>query len=91
MFGKAMISSEIGTGTTFINIGGETGLVVPPSDPDSLRQAMHAMWNRPEQTATMGKHAEQRYWNHFTAEKMTSAYVSLYDEVLGSVAEAKTD
>ena len=28
MFGKPMISSEIGTGTTFVNIGGETGLVV---------------------------------------------------------------
>ena len=40
MYGKPMISSEIGTGTTFINIGNETGLVVPPSDPAALRQAM---------------------------------------------------
>ncbi len=40
MYGKPMISSEIGTGTTFVNIGNETGLVVPPSDPAALRQAM---------------------------------------------------
>ena len=32
MFGKPMISSEIGTGTTYINVHRETGLVVPPSD-----------------------------------------------------------
>ena len=29
MYGKPMISSEIGTGTSYINIDGETGLVVP--------------------------------------------------------------
>ena len=32
MFGKPLISSEIGTGTTYINIDGKTGVVVPPSD-----------------------------------------------------------
>ncbi|MES2901326.1 MAG: glycosyltransferase, partial [Pseudomonadota bacterium] len=30
MYGKPMISSEIGTGTTYINIDGDTGIVVPP-------------------------------------------------------------
>src|SRR5690554_7273157 len=45
MFGKPMISSEIGTGTTYINIDGETGLVVPPSDPAALRAAMHQLWH----------------------------------------------
>jgi glycosyltransferase involved in cell wall biosynthesis len=45
MFGKPMISSEIGTGTSFVNIDGETGLVVPPSDPDALRRAMAYLSN----------------------------------------------
>jgi glycosyltransferase involved in cell wall biosynthesis len=40
MYGKPLISSEIGTGTSFINIANETGLVVQPSDPLALRQAM---------------------------------------------------
>src|SRR5690606_28389959 len=39
MFGKPMISSEIGTGTSYINISGQTGLVVPPSDAAALRAA----------------------------------------------------
>ncbi len=82
MYGKPMISSEIGTGTTFINIGGETGLVVPPSDPIALRQAMQYLWEHPEEAAGMGKRAEARYWQHFTAERMVKSYVDLYGNMV---------
>ena len=78
MYGKPMISSEIGTGTTFINIGGETGLVVPPSDPAALRQAMQYLWTHPEEASEMGRRAEKRYWDHFTADQMVRSYVNLY-------------
>ena len=81
MFGKPMISSEIGTGTTFINIADETGLVVPPSDPVALRQAMTYLWEHPEHAAEMGRNAETRYWKYFTAEDMVSAYAKLYREL----------
>lgn len=83
MYGKPMISSEIGTGTTFINIAEETGLVVPPSDPAALRQAMHYMWCHPDEAAEMGRRAEVRYWQHFTSERMVNAYVKLYRELVG--------
>jgi rhamnosyl/mannosyltransferase len=82
MYGRPMISSEIGTGTTFINIGGETGLVVPPSDPAALRQAMHYLWEHPREAAEMGRRAEARYWQHFTAEQMVKSYVDLYAELV---------
>ena len=81
MFGKPMISSEIGTGTTFINIANETGLVVPPSDPVALRQAMTYLWEHTEQAAEMGRNAEVRYWKYFTAEDMVSGYAKLYREL----------
>jgi len=81
MFGKPMISSEIGTGTTYINISGETGLVVPPGDPVALRQAMRHLWEHPEAKDAMGLAAEQRYWHHFTAQQMVKSYVDLYAEV----------
>ena len=83
MYGKPMISSEIGTGTTFINIGDETGLVVPPSDPVAMRQAMRYLWEHPEQAADMGRRAEARYWEHFTADQMVGDYVKLYRELAG--------
>jgi rhamnosyl/mannosyltransferase len=83
MYGKPMISSEIGTGTTFINIADETGLVVPPSDPAALRQAMQYLWEHPEQAAEMGRRAEERYWKYFTADQMVGDYVKLYHELAG--------
>ncbi|HQU08094.1 MAG TPA: glycosyltransferase family 4 protein [Candidatus Paceibacterota bacterium] len=82
MYGKPMISSEIGTGTTFINIADETGLVVPPSDPLALRQAMRYLWEHPEQAAEMGLRAEERYWQHFTADQMVRSYVDLYGDLV---------
>lgn len=81
MFGKPMISSEIGTGTTFINVGDETGLVIPPSDPVALRQAMNYLWEHPEEATEMGRRAEERYWQYFTAAQMVSSYVALYREL----------
>jgi rhamnosyl/mannosyltransferase len=81
MYGKPMISSEIGTGTTYINIDNETGLVVPPDDPAALGAAMRTLWEKPEQAAEMGRRAEARYWELFTAETMAKNYHALYREL----------
>ncbi|MFI3197445.1 MAG: glycosyltransferase, partial [Methylococcaceae bacterium] len=84
MYGKPLISSEIGTGTTFINIADKTGLVVPPSDPEALKQAMIYLWEHPEQAAEMGKCAEKRYYQFFTADRMVQSYVDLYRDIQDS-------
>jgi len=82
MFGKPMISSEIGTGTSYINIHNKTGLVVPPGDPEKFRAAMQSLWNDPELAGEMGRRAEERYWKLFTAERMALSYMDLYHELL---------
>lgn len=82
MYGKPMISSEIGTGTSYINIHGETGLVVPPSDPLAFRAAMRQLWDNPEQAARMGLKAEARYRQLFTADQMGQRWSELYQELL---------
>ena len=81
MYGKPMISSEIGTGTTYINIDGDTGLVVPPSDPQALGEAMRTLWDNPQMAAEMGKRAEARYWELFSSETMAKNYLDLYEEL----------
>jgi rhamnosyl/mannosyltransferase len=81
MFGKPMISSEIGTGTTYINIDQETGLVVPPSDPAAFREAMRTLWDNPELARAMGARAEARYHQLFTSEQMATGYTELYREL----------
>ncbi len=82
MFSKPMISCEIGTGTTFINVAGETGLVVPPADPAALAQAMRSLWEQPDMAAQMGRRARERFVQLFTADSMVSSYATLYRELL---------
>ncbi|MYN11321.1 glycosyltransferase family 4 protein [Pseudoduganella aquatica] len=81
MYGKPMISSEIGTGTTYINVDQVTGLVVPPSDPQAFGAAMRTLWEQPELAAAMGRRAAERYEELFTAETMAHSYLALYREL----------
>lgn len=84
MYGKPMISSEIGTGTSYINVHNQTGLVVPPSDPLAFREAMRTLWDNPQLAAQMGLQAERRYEQLFTAERMGQQIAVLYRELLAS-------
>ncbi len=86
MYGKPMISSEIGTGTSYINIDGETGLVVPPSHPQAFREAMRTLWTNPQLAAEMGQRAEARYRQLFTADDMGRKWTALYEELLAEKA-----
>lgn len=82
MFGKPLISCEIGTGTTYININQETGLVTPPSDPKALAKAMTWLWTHPEESKEMGQRAGARYHSLFTAKQMAESYFDLYKKLL---------
>jgi rhamnosyl/mannosyltransferase len=82
MYGKPMISSEIGTGTSFINVSGQTGVVVPPDDPEALRRAMDQLWHNHYLAEQLGKAARMRYKRFFTASRMVDAYAALYNHLL---------
>ena len=83
MFGKAMISCEMGTGTSFVNQDGVTGLVVPPADSEALAEAMRRLFEDDALARQFGKAARRRYEELFTAERMAAAYADLYREVVG--------
>ncbi len=87
MYGKPMVSCEIGTGTSYINCHGETGFVVPGSEPVAFREAMRTLWNNPQMAQEMGRKAEQRYWQLFTADKMAQRYVAMYQQLLAGSVE----
>ena len=86
MHGRPLISSEIGTGSSYVNIDGLTGIVVPPDDPVALRAAMHALQTDPVKAAEMGLRARGRFESLFTAQQMGESYVTLYRKVLGRQA-----
>lgn len=86
MFGKPLISCEIGTGTSYINIDNETGLVIPPDNANALRQAMDTLWNNADLATRMGQKAAQRFAQLFTADKMADSYTALYRELIAEAA-----
>jgi glycosyltransferase involved in cell wall biosynthesis len=83
MCGKPMISCEIRTGTSYVNKAGETGLVVPPSDPERLAEAINRLVDSPVEAANWGRSARDRYVRLFTADRMGEAYADMYHQ-LGS-------
>lgn len=82
MYGKPLISAEIGTGTSFINIHNETGVVVERNNPQALQDAMFKLISEPELAKHYGSNAYQRYLNFFTAEHMIEKYSAVYHELL---------
>jgi mannose-1-phosphate guanylyltransferase/mannose-6-phosphate isomerase len=86
MFGKPMISSEIGTGTSYINVDGETGIVVPPGNPRALGDAMLRLHLDPVLRERMGRAARRRFEDRFTAERMGAMYAGEYRDLLDKAA-----
>ncbi|MGJ4953875.1 glycosyltransferase [Bradyrhizobium sp. HKCCYLS20291] len=84
LYGKPMISTEIGTGTSYVNIADLTGLVVPPADPRALAAAMRRLHDEPELATAMGQHARERCLAMFGADRMTDAHLDVYREVLAA-------
>lgn len=81
MNSKPLISCEIGTGTSYINIHESTGLTVPPFDPVALRKAMIYLWENPTVANKFGENAFLRYKELFTADIMAKKMADLYHEV----------
>lgn len=75
---KPMLSTELGTGTTFVNIDSVTGLVVPPADSARLRIAMDRLFSDVELAATYGSNARIRFESHFVAAAMGREYFRIY-------------
>lgn len=86
MYGKPMISCEIGTGTTYVNIHEYTGLAVPPNAPLALREAMRRLWDNSELTQELGNNARARFQELFTAERMCATTTQIYRELLEPAA-----
>jgi glycosyltransferase involved in cell wall biosynthesis len=82
--GRAMISCEIGTGTSFVNRHGETGLVVAPADVRALGDAMRNLWEDGGAAARFGAAARLHYEHSLTAHAMTREYLMLYERLLNS-------
>ena len=81
MSARPLISAEVGSGTSHVNIDGETGLVVPPGNSLALRAAMDELYADERKARAMGERARQRYEALFTGRGMGEQYAAIYAEV----------
>lgn len=88
MMSKPLISTEIGTGTSHINIDGETGLVIPPANSSAMRQAMDYLHYRPMEAEALGKNARARFEKYFTGQVMGRSYAAIYQRLVLECAPA---
>ncbi len=79
--GRAVVTTEIGTGTSWINSDGQTGLVVPPHDPNALAIAINSLFNDPDRRSAMGLAAQARAQTEFTVAQMIDRVYAVYESL----------
>jgi glycosyltransferase involved in cell wall biosynthesis len=80
--GKPVVTTELGTGTSFICRNGETGLVVPPNDPQALAGAIRTILTDEKAAKRMGLAGRLRVEKHFTRKAMVESFVKLYESCM---------
>jgi len=80
--GLPIISTELGTGTSWVNQHDETGLVVPPRDAPALEKAISTLLSDPDRRHRMGQAGRNRAQREFSHTVMTGRVLALYKSVL---------
>jgi rhamnosyl/mannosyltransferase len=81
--GLACITTELGTGTSFVVEEGVSGLVVRPQEPPALAAAVNRLLADPALRRQMGESGRQRVLTHFTIERMAQQVEDIYRAVSG--------
>ena len=61
---------------------GQTGMLVPPQNPEALARSLQVLIADPEKRAAMGQAGRQRVERFFTAERMVAETAQLYRQLL---------
>ena len=88
--GLPVLSTELGTGTSFVNRDGVTGLVVPAGDPGALAQGLGRILTDRSGRERMGAAGRQRVREHFTTAAMMRGIDSLYETALANAGRRKS-
>ncbi|HID89587.1 MAG TPA: glycosyltransferase [Anaerolineales bacterium] len=80
--GLPCVTTEVGTGTSWVVQDGITGLVVPPDDPVALAEAVRWLLSRPRLRMEMGRRGRERVEARFTLDRMIGTVARIYEDVL---------
>jgi glycosyltransferase involved in cell wall biosynthesis len=80
--GLPLVTTELGTGTSWVNQHGRTGFVVPPGDPQALARALRALAASDELRRSLGAAGRLRAEAEFGHQRMVSHVEAIYRELL---------
>lgn len=85
--GKPVVSTALPTGVPFVNLNGQTGLIVPPADERALATAINKLLDDAALRQKYGAFAKQRVEREFTREAMIDKVYELYQRVMRGSSE----
>lgn len=80
--GLACVTTEIGSGTSYVVEDGVTGFIVPPRTPQALAHALTRLLTEPALRAQFGSAGRERALKLFTVDRMLAQVEGIYAEVL---------
>ncbi|MDA8119234.1 MAG: glycosyltransferase [Gammaproteobacteria bacterium] len=86
--GKPVVCCELYNGVTYVNRHGETGLVVPPRDPEALAEVLNRLLNDPGLRVRLGEQGRRRARAEFSVESMVAGTLDVYRSVLQTAARS---
>jgi starch synthase len=84
--GTAVVASNVG-GIPEVVADGQTGLLVPPDEPEALADALNTLARDPERANAMGEAGRQRAISDFDWTSIALQTAKLYQEVAASTAK----
>ena len=87
--GLPIVSCDLPTGVPEVNRHGETGLIVPPADPEALAAALRRLLDNPAERGAMGEAGRKRAQERYTIDKMADAVSEVYRAALNTESPAK--
>jgi glycosyltransferase involved in cell wall biosynthesis len=78
---RPVVATDIGGIPEAVNHG-ETGLLVPPGDPEALSKAIIELLQNPKKAEEMGEKGRARVKEKFTTKKMLSEIENVYQSLV---------
>lgn len=79
--GIPVVNTRIDSGVPFVSLHEQTGLTVPPGDPDALAGSINRLLDDPALRRSLGNAARLRARQEFSLHTMTSKTLAVYDAV----------
>ncbi len=81
IYGKPAISTELETGTSFVNRHQVSGLVIPPANSKAIKQAMHLLLTDEILYQRLREGTQTHYQQYFKVNFMRDKHIQLYKDI----------